>query len=141
MSLSVRLLEIVSVVKVVIQLNALNPTPSPLGQFNFGAKTGFSYHRGVWGAGGVIGLCGVPIRILYQKVFFDSNLDKNPNKFFPLLPLPLFLSVPQNGIGIVISISISISNRISSSALHTILVLILILLLILITIPSLILIV
>ena len=32
------------------------PHPSvnipPLGQFNFGAKAGFSYHRGVWGAGG-----------------------------------------------------------------------------------------
>ena len=85
------------------------------------------------GAGGVIGLCGVPIRILYQKAFFDRNLNKNHNKFFSLLPLPLFLSIPQDGLGIVTSISISdgivisISNsisirtsiRISSSILYT----------------------
>ena len=79
----------------------------------------------------MIGLCGVPIRILYQKAFFDRNLNKNHNKFFPLLPLPLFLSIPQDGLGIVTSISISdgisISNsisirtsiRISSSILYT----------------------
>ena len=80
----------------------------------------------------MIGLCGVPIRILYQKAFFDRNLKKNHN-IFSLLPLPLFLSIPQDGLGIVTSISISdgivisISNsisirtsiRISSSILYT----------------------
>ena len=82
-----------------------NSSASPiqlLAQINYGAKP---YHRGVWGAGGVIGLCGVPIRILYQKAFFDRNLNKIHNKFFPLLPLPLFLSIPQDGLSIVTSVS------------------------------------
>ena len=76
---------------------------------------------------------GYPSGSSIKKLFFDRNLNKNHNKCFSLLPLPLFLSIPQDGLGIVTSISISdgivisISNsisirtsiRISSSILYT----------------------
>ena len=43
-----------------------SPPAPPLGQFNFGAKPAFSYRGGV-GCREVIGLCGLPIRILHWK--------------------------------------------------------------------------
>ena len=43
-----------------------SPPAPPLGQFNFGAKPALPY-RGGLGCREVIGLCGLPIRILHWK--------------------------------------------------------------------------
>ena len=73
------------------------PSPLPLPWANLILVLNLLFPiRGGLGAVEVIGLCGVPIRILHCKPLLIPIWIRILIWYLPLLPLPLFLSIPQD---------------------------------------------